>query len=171
MLVQWYVGHFSNQCLELLSINGMVYEFCFIGWVPCTIWRMHRNGDIPSNFRGWNEKSVGSFQLGHGSLTSRLQGKYEKNVTVRTKQHGFDIIIYLLDLSNFTDYQIPILPIKIVLCTFVPFFDNLSRNSYLWKELLIMMLFPSTYNFGFHLSSILNWPADVLWHQIVTQFS
>ena len=46
----------------------------------------------------------------------------EKNVTVRTKQHGFDEFIYLLDLSNFTDYKIPILPIKIVVRIFVPFF-------------------------------------------------
>ena len=84
-------------------------------------------------------------------LNLRTAGKSEKNVTVRTKQRRFDEFIYLLlDLLNFIDYRIPILPIEIVACTFVPFFDNLSRKSCMRKGLLIMMLCPSTYNFGFH---------------------
>lgn len=45
-------------------------------------------------------------------LNLRIAGKSEKNVTVRTKQRGFDEFIYLLlDLLNFIDYRIPILPI------------------------------------------------------------
>ena len=52
-------------------------------------------------------------------LNLRTAGKSEKNVTVRTKQRGFDEFIYLLlDLLNFIDYRIPILPIEIVACTF-----------------------------------------------------
>ena len=55
-------------------------------------------------------------------LNLRTAGKSEKNVTVRTKQRGFDEFIYLLlDLLNFIDYRIPVLPIEIVACTFVPF--------------------------------------------------
>ena len=50
------------------------------------------------------------------------QSVAEKNVTAKTKPHGFDEFIYLIELSNFTDYKIPILPIKIVVCIFVPFF-------------------------------------------------
>lgn len=67
-------------------------------------------------------------------LNLRIAGKSEKNVTIRTKQRRFDEFIYLLlDLLNFIDYQILILPIEIVACTFVPFFDNLSRNSCMRK--------------------------------------
>ena len=86
-------------------------------------------------------------------LNLRIAGKSEKNVTVRTKQRGFDEFIYLLlDLLNFIDYRIPILPIEIVVCTLVPFFDNLSRNSCMRKGLLTIILFTSTYKFGFHLA-------------------
>ena len=54
-------------------------------------------------------------------LDLRIAGKSEKNVTVRTKQHGFDEFIYLLDLTNFNDYQISILTMEIVAYTSVSF--------------------------------------------------
>ena len=84
-------------------------------------------------------------------LDLRIARKSKKNVTVRTKQRGFDEFTYLLDLSNCIRISISI-PIEIVACTFVPFFDNLSRTSCMQKGLLVIMLFPSTYNFGFHLT-------------------
>ena len=51
-------------------------------------------------------------------LNLRIARKSEKNVTVRTKQRGFDEFICLLD---FIDYRMPILHVEIVACTFVPF--------------------------------------------------
>ena len=54
-------------------------------------------------------------------LDLRIAGKSEKNVTVRTKHHGFDEFIYLLDLTNFNDYRISILTMEIVAYTSVSF--------------------------------------------------
>ena len=86
-------------------------------------------------------------------LDLRIARKSKKNVTVRTKQRGFDEFTYLLDLSNCIRISISkSIPIEIVACTFVPFFDNLSRTSCMQKGLLVIMFFPSTYNFGFHLT-------------------
>lgn len=86
---------------------------------------------------GWYSNSVssGEFHVPSGEPTvtatfpriseaemKNQSRKSKKNVTVRTKQHGFDEFIYLLDLSNLIYNRIPILPIEIVVCTFDPFF-------------------------------------------------
>ena len=77
------------------------------------------------------------------------QSVAEKNVTAKTKPHGFDEFIYLIDLSNFTDYKIPIYLSRLLCALLSLFFDNLSRNSYMRKGSRIMMLFPSLTTFVF----------------------
>ena len=54
-------------------------------------------------------------------LDLRIAGKSEENVTIRTKQRGFDEFIYLLDLTNFNYYRISILTMEIVAYTSVSF--------------------------------------------------
>ena len=70
---------------------------------------------------------VGSFQI--TVLCPQDFRENWENVTVRKRHHNLDEFIYLFNFLKFTDYQIPRLSFKIVMCTFVLFSANLSQNS------------------------------------------
>ena len=70
---------------------------------------------------------VGSFQI-TVLLPQDFRENWE-NVTVRKRHYNLDEFIYLFNFLKFTDYQIPRLSFKIVMCTFVLFSANLSQNS------------------------------------------